>query len=269
MKKYLVNWKLCFGFAALMMSASCKKENNNNANSVNLPVVQAYLIPGSPITVKLYQQKALSDTALYGPPITGQQVYISDGSTKILLTESPAGTYTSNNNSFLVTGNTYTLQFNYLGNAVSASTVMPPKPLNFATSYGTINISSTTTGPNTTIYDRLSWDNPDSLNNVLVFLNPDEKDFPLNNFGLSFRPFNFTINTNRSSYYNLTQNIFPYYGPYQIILFNVNQEFIDVLNSNTKSATSSNLVNIPTNINNGFGVFTAMQTDTVSLNVFD
>ena len=146
---------------------------------------------------------------------------------------------------------------------------MPGKPSNFATSDSTINISSTATTPNTTIYDRLSWDNPDSLNNVLVFLNADEKDFPLNNFGLSFRPYNFTVNTNKASYYNLTQNIFPYYGNYQIILFNVNQEFINVLNSNTSKATSSNLTNIPTNIVNGFGIFTAMQADTVKLNVFD
>lgn len=268
-KKYPLKWHVGFIFAALITLASCQKENTTNSSSIYLPVVRAYLIPGQVITVDLCQQKSLTDTAKYGAPITGQQVYISNGSKNVLLTESPAGTYTYSDKSFLVAGNTYTLQFKYLGNNISAKTVMPSKPTNFTTSYSTIDVSGTPTGPTTTILDRLSWDNPDSLNHILVFLNADEKDFPISNFGASFRPYNFTINTYKASYYNLTQNVFPYYGPYQIILFRVNQEYIDLLNSNTSSATSSTLTNVPTNIVNGFGIFTAMQADTVSLNVFD
>jgi len=260
-----------FLLAAVILSlASCQKENTTNSTSVYVPVVQAYLIPGNLITVKLYQQKSLSDTANYGAPITGRQVYISDGSKNVLLAESPAGTYTYSDQSFLVAGKTYTLNFKYLTYNVSARTVMPAKPLNFATRYGTIDISSTSnSGPSNSILDVLTWSNPDTLNHILVFLNADEKDFPISSFGLSVRPYNFTINTNRSSYYNLTQNVFPYYGPYQIILFSVNQEYIDLLNSNTSSSTSSTLTNISTNIVNGLGIFTAMQADTVSLNVFD
>jgi len=268
-KKYPITRNLGFLFAALVLLASCQKENTTNSSSIYLPVVQAYLIPGNAVTVKLYQQKSLTDTAQYGAAITGQQVYISNGSKNILLTESAAGTYTYSGQGFLVAGNTYTLQFKYLSYNVSAKTVMPSKPTNFTSSYSTIDVSSTPTGPTTTVLDSLRWDNPDSLNHILVFLNADEKDFPISSFGASFRPYNFTINTDKAAYYNLTQNVFPYYGPYQIILFRVNQEYIDLLNSNTSSATSSTLTNVPTNIVNGFGIFTAMQADTVSLNVFD
>lgn len=257
-------------FAALSIISSCKKDNSNIGN-VNLPVVESYLIPGNVIQVKLYQQKSLTDTAKYGAAITGQKVYLSDGSTKVLLTESGTGIYTYSNANFLVTGKTYTLQFNYQSFNVSASTTMPAKPTNFVTALGTIAISSTSTNPDqsTTVLDRLSWDNPDSLNHVLVFYNADEKDFPVNTFSSSSRPYNFTLNTNRSSFFNLTQNIFPYYGPYQIVLISVNQEYVDLLNSNTSGASTSNLNNVPTNIANGFGIFTAMQADTVSLNVFN
>jgi hypothetical protein len=256
---------LFLSFAILLLT-ECKKDTANSAGSIDLPVVQGYLIPGTSPAVNLYQQKSLTDTAKYGAPITGQQVYISDGSTKVLLTESPAGTYTYNNPAFLVAGKTYMLQFKYLTYSVTASTLMPAKPANFTTAGPTVELS--TTGPSTGVLDRLAWDNPDSLNHVLVFLNADEKDFPVNSFGRSTQPYNFTINTDRSSYYNITQNIFPYLGPYTIILFSVNQEYIDLLNSNTNSATSSTLNNVPTNIVNGFGIFTAMQADTVSLNVF-
>ena len=272
-KKYPFVSKLYFSLIALLL-ASCKKEVPTSIGNVSLPVVQAYLVPGNVLTVKLYRQKAITDTAKYGAAITGQQVYVSNGTTNVLLTETKAGTYTYNDPAFLATGNTYTLQFKYLSYNVSAKTVMPAKAKNFTTSLGTIGISGTTsTTPGTTdaVLDTLKWDNPDSTNHILVFLNADEKDFPLGNGfgGGGGRPYDFTINTDQSSYFYLTQNVFPYYGPYQIILFSVNQEYIDVLNSNTSGSTSSNLTNVPTNIVNGFGIFTAMQADTVSLNVFN
>ena len=266
MKKYALKWNLFLSLAVLMITA-CTKQNADT-NSVNLPVVEAYLIPGHSLSVKLYQQKSLTDTAKYGQAITGLSVYVSDGSKNVQLTESPAGTYTYSDQSFLVTGKTYTLQFKYLTYTVSAKTVMPGKPTNFATQYGTITIS-TTSGPgtNNTTLDELSWDNPDTLNDVLVFNNLDGSAFPINAFSEN-RPVNFEINTNRASFFNVTQAIFPYYGHYQIVLLRVNQEYIDLIQGNTSSSTSQNLTSLPTNIINGFGIFTAMQADTLNLNVF-
>jgi hypothetical protein len=216
------------------------------------------------VTVNLYQQKGLTDTAKYGAVISGLKVYVSDGSTNVLLTESPAGTYTYADTGFVLTGKTYTLKFNYLTYAVSARTTVPAKLLNFATVHTGITISTTTT-PNTstTTLDVLTWDNPDSLNNVLVFNNLDGKDFPLNPYGANFSQ-NFEINTSRASYYNITERIFPYYGPYQITLLSVDPAYIDVMQSNANNSTSQNLVNNPTNVVNGLGVFTAMQADTLN-----
>jgi hypothetical protein len=266
-KTYLLKLKLFAGLAAVLVLASCTKESINS--SANLPVVEAYLMPGNAILVKLYQQKSLSDTAKYGAAITGLKVYVSDGDKKIQLTESPAGTYTYSDQSFLEAGKTYTMQFNYLTYTVSAKTIMPAKPLNFATQYGTIHVSSSSS-PNGVIdtLDRLTWQNPDSLNHVLVFKNSDGRAFPLNNFGGN-RPVDFELNTSQSSVYYITPNIFPYYGHYQVILLRVNQEYIDLLKSNTSNSTSQNLATIPSNIVNGYGIFTAMQADTVALNVFN
>ena len=264
-KKYSIKGIL-IASALLLIMASCKK-NNIDTGSVNLPIVEAYLTPGHTLTVKLYQQKALTDTAKYGSPIKGQQLYLSDGSTKIQLTESSAGTYTRADSGFLVAGKTYTLQFNYLTYAVSAKTVLPTKPTNFATSHGEVTISSSlSTITNTTVLDALTWDNPDSLNHVLVFLNADGTAFALNNFGGN-RPANFELTTNQSSFYNLTEGVFPYYGHYQVVLMRVNQEYINLIKSNTSNSTSQTLTNVPTNIVNGFGIFTATQADTVSFSL--
>ncbi|MBB3058998.1 DUF4249 family protein [Mucilaginibacter gotjawali] len=266
MKRQLLTLALFLSFTAIIITA-CKKESTDN--SVYLPVVEGYLMPGHALSIKLYQQKSLTDTAKYGAAISGLQVYVSDGSTKVQLTESPKGTYTYSDQTFLAEGKTYTLQFNYLTYAVSAKTVMPGKPTNFATQYGTVTLSSTTTSdPNTsnTTIDKLTWDNPDSLNHVLVFYNKNGADFPLSSFGGS-RSANFELNTNRASYYNLTQATFSYYGHYTVTLLRVNQEFIDLIKSNTSNSTSQNLTNIPTNVVNGYGIFTAMQADTLSFNL--
>jgi len=267
MKRQLLNRVLFLGLVILGLQA-CKKESTGSS-TVYLPVVEGYLMPGHALTIKLYQQKSLSDTAKYGAAISGLQVYVSDGNTKVLLTESPKGTYTYSDQSFLAEGKTYTLQFNYLTYAVSAKTVMPGKPANFATQYGSVTLSTTTTSdPNasTTPIDKLTWDNPDSLNHVLVFDNKDGADFPLSSFGGN-RAANFVLNTSRASYYNLTQATFAYYGHYTVVLLRVNQEYVDLVKSNTSNSTSQNLANIPTNVVNGYGIFTAMQADTVSFNL--
>jgi hypothetical protein len=251
-----------------LLFASCKKENQNG--STNLPVVEAYLYAGKTLTVKLYQQKSLTDTAKYGAAITGQQLYVSDGNTQVQLTESSKGTYTYSDTSFLIAGKTYSLQFSYLSKEVTAKTLMPYKPQNFATQYTTVTFARPT-DINATVdtLNRFTWDNPDSLNHVLVFNNIDDTFFPLGRgFGFANNSSNiFEVNTDRKSVYNVISNIFPYYGNYQVILLSVNQEYIDVLESNNLNSNSQNLLNIPTNIENGLGIFTAVQADTLNFSL--
>jgi hypothetical protein len=249
----------------VLILSSCKKDNRDN--TINFPVVEAYLVPGTTITVKLYQQKSLTDTAKYGAHLTGLQVYIFDGSTKVQLTEASEGVYTYNDKSFLAAGKTYTLQFNYQSFNVSAKTTMPAKPVNFALQYETIYVLPGS-GPNSTIdtLDWLSWSNPDSLNHILVFKNSDGTSSSIGN--ARNRPSDFELNTERAPVYYLTQQPLNYYGHYQVILLSVNQEYIDLLKSNTFNATSQTLANASTNVTNGYGIFTAMQADTLKLNVY-
>lgn len=265
-KKHLIKLNLLIVTSVVLILAACTKQSVNT--SVNLPVVEGYLVEGNALTVKLYQQKNLTDTAKYGTAIRGLSVYVSDGTNKVLLTESPAGTYTYADKSFLVTGKTYTLSFQYLTYSVSAKTVMPTKPTNFASPHGNIYIAQSTVNSTLDTSDVLSWDNPDSLNHVLAFKNADGASFSLNSMGGSRLP-NFELNTNQGSSYAVTQRTFAYYGHYTVLLFRVNQEYVDLIKSNTSNSTSQNLSNTPTNIVNGYGIFTAMQADTLSLNVFN
>jgi hypothetical protein len=268
-KKYL--FKVCFAFSwMIILLVSCKKDNQGS--STNLPVVQAYLYAGHTLTVKLYQQKSLTDTAKYGAAITGQELYVSDGSNQVKLTESAKGSYTYTDNTFLTEGKTYTLSFNYLSKEVTAKTTMPSKPQNFATQHTTV-VYTRPTNVNATsdTLNRFTWDNPDSLNHVLVFDNVDDTFFPLGR-ATSFSNSNsniFDINTDRKSAYYVVSNSFPYYGNYQVILLRVNQEYINLLESNILNANSQNLLNVPTNVVNGLGIFTALQADTLSFSLAD
>jgi hypothetical protein len=250
--------------SGLTLLTACTKYNPDT-KSTSLPVIESYLMPGQPVIVKLSQQKSLTDTAVYGAAITGAKVYLSDGAQKVQLTETTAGTYTYTNQLFLVTGKTYSLQFDYLGYSVAASTVMPAKPVNFVAASAFIQIPTTNTpGGMNTVLNTFTWANPDSLNHVLAFKAVNLVS-PVNNFG-NTRPINSQLNTNRASLYNVTENMFAYRGNYYAILFSVNQEYINLLNNNTRTS-SQDLTQIPTNIVNGFGIFTAMQADTLAVTI--
>lgn len=260
-KKHPIKNTLLLLIMAIVLNA-CKKDVTTNSNT-NLPVVQGYLVVGKPISVKVSMQKVLTDTAVYGTPIKGLKLNISDGSNTIQLTESSAGTYTYADSTFLTTGKTYTLKFNYLSYAVSAQTIMPAKPVNFTTQHTGMSIDDLlgNNNPLDTL-NVVSWTNPDSLNHVLVFNNLDGISFPASTrFGNATT--NFELNTNRAAAYPFTQRTFAYYGHYQVILCSVNQEYINLLTSNASGSTSSNLSNQPTNVVNGVGIFTAMQADTL------
>src|ERR1700753_2897622 len=104
-KIYTMKWPLIIVFAIVLLFTACKKDTSNTG--VNMPVVSAYLIPGHELTVHVYYQKALSDTAKYGTPITGLQLYVSNGSNNELLTETTKGIYTYSDLNFIETGKTY------------------------------------------------------------------------------------------------------------------------------------------------------------------
>lgn len=263
-----MKWLLTFIAAILLLLTACKKDNTNT--SVNEPVVSAYLIPGHVLTVNVYEQKSLSDTAKYGTPITGLQLYVSDGSNNVQLAETAKGVYTYNDMNFLITGKSYTMQFKYNGYTVSANTTIPAAPKGFMENNSVVHLGNAVSGPNATIdtVATLLWSNPDSLNHIVVFTNSDYTSSPISSghFGNSGSS-NFELNAERTSATYLTQRTFFYYGIYQVVLFTVNQEYIDFLKTNTNTSTSQTLTNSYTNINNGFGIFTAMQGDTLKMEV--
>jgi hypothetical protein len=166
------------------------------------------------------------------------------------------GTYIYSDSTYLIAGKTYSLSFSYLSKEVTAKTLMPAKQVHFATQHTTVSYSNSAgrnASPDT--LNKFTWDNPDSLNHVLVFNNVDDNFFPLEGVIARNGASNiFERNTDKKSVYYIVSNSFPYYGNYQVVLLSVNQEYIDLLKSNTLGSNSQNLLNMPTNIVNGLGV---------------
>lgn len=250
---------------SLMIASACKK-NSTDTNAVNKPVVEAYLVAGQPLSVKVYQQKDLTDTATYGAALTGLSINVSNGTQTVKLTEGANGTYTYSDATFVTANKTYSMQFTYNNTTVSASTVMPGKPEGFKLTDSVFHEPNTLDQAyNDKVRETITWTNPDSLQHMLLFKNTDSNPFEIIAVRNNRNP-SFEINTERASTYSITQTTFKYYGAYKVILLRVNDEYINVLTSNTRGS-SQNLVNTPTNVVNGLGIFTAMQADTLNLKV--
>jgi hypothetical protein len=255
--------KLQLLFLVLIIAiSSCKKVNPTTAG--DRPVVIGYLLAGHPLTVKVYQQKAFSDTAAYGPLIGGLQLQMSNGEQTVNLTETKAGNYTYTDSTFLQTGKTYTLQFTYTSIAVSATTTIPVKTSGYTasrTEFARLSLATPDELAATAV--RFSWNNPDSLYHVLVFKNDDANTYASAGGNL---PSNFTIDVKKVEAYDVKYRQFRYSGFYSVILYTVNKDYSDILTTNTNTS-SQNLTNPPGNIQNGYGIFTGMQADTIRLNV--
>lgn len=248
-------------FSAILLS-SCQKEVTSDA--ATRPVIISYLMMGHPIKVNLYEQKGFSDTASFGARIGGMALQISDGSQTIKLAETSAGVYTYADSTYLQTGKTYTLQFTYNSAAVSAATVMPVATAGYTASKTkfAIKVGVTPAEFDSTAV-RFTWINPDSLYHMLVFKSDVSQTYTSASGNI---PTNFSINAKTAANYNVTYRSFRYAGPYSAILYTVNKEYVDILTTNTNSS-SQQLNNPPGNITNGYGIFTAMQADTIRLNV--
>lgn len=248
---------------AVALFTSCKKQDS--ADITDRPVVIAYLTPGQPVSVKVYQQKGLADTATYGPAITGLSLSLSNGTQSVALTESGSGNYIYSNTSFIASGKSYTLKFHYLNWDVTASTTVPAKPSVYTASRTTINIPlsiSNSPGSTDSIAVTIKWSNPDSLYHVIVFKNDDNSPYNLHpqRNGL----INFTIDAKTADHYDVYFRTFNYLGIYRAILYSVDKAYGDILSSNANT-TSQRLANPPGNITNGYGIFAGMQVDTIKL----
>ncbi|RZL12857.1 MAG: DUF4249 family protein [Pedobacter sp.] len=251
---------------AVSIIFSCKKDEIA-LEDYSRPVVQGYLIPGNKIEVKVYYQKYLDDTIAHGFPIKGLELQVSDGTNSVSLTETSDGVYTYSDTTFVKDAGTYSLSFNYLGKQIKAETIMPQKPVSFSSSAISqkVPVFSFGTEQEDFVPVIFRWLNTDGGYYMMVMANIDEYPSRINTRdprGYS----NVVTILGQVSTYQTQQMTFRYAGNYKIKLFRINKEYVDAMNSS--GGTSLNLTNPSTNIQNGLGIFTAMQGEVLDLLVY-
>ena len=283
MKSYSTYKKIYF-FAAIFgigmgLFTSCDSDNASIPGGAKA-IVEAYLIPNQPITIKVKKEIA------YNENVTNVETFISGlnitviGDVKTYLLKPFQDTlYKSDDNVRLKMGVTYSLSFVYNGKTVSASTIIPTKPTGLASNLSSVVRTRqviTTMGGFARDVDgnqevNLTWSNPNNEFHFVVADNtevkpdliitlPTTSTATVNNFQRRFRsqPVQGVTTTLRSQQ-------FLYFGKYNLVLLKVNPDYAALYN--TSGTTSQNISTPPTTITNGLGIFTGINADTLKFQV--
>ncbi|MEI6765910.1 MAG: DUF4249 family protein [Bacteroidota bacterium] len=252
-----------------LMLSSCSKVENKDFS--DLPIIEAYLMPGSYPQVNISRQTPFSSSAEYATDdITKLQIFLGCNGTERELSSSGDGVYIDSSE-LCVTGASYTLRFVYNSLTVSAVTTTPSKPLNFTQSVTEISMErqdSTSGPPGTTMPDpvTVSWDNTDGSYYIVVIDCMEETLDPIRDFGDKEPPGNrFREAPTTSTAMEIRPNEFQYFGKHRLILYHVLPDYASLYDVN--STSSQNLTNPSTSIINGYGIFTGMNADTLYLNI--
>lgn len=285
MKKYIKSIVSFWLMAVLLVSCT---ETHSVIDANEKPVVEAFLAPGHPVSLKLttvigYTGADSADSV--ARPIDGQQIQIkvSDGSI-FTLSSVGEGIYESKATDIVKFGLTYTLDFTYNGLPISATTVIPTRPTGFKISKNIvyrskIDLSSGTGGfggPGGFQEDRTpieaSWDNPNGEYHFVALINTEEDPEPIvilpTDTDTPLPPFNRRINNEptTATVTNIMPQTFQYFGKHYAILYRLNPDYAALYRST--GTTTQNISTPPTSITNGLGIFTGVNADTLIVNVY-
>jgi hypothetical protein len=278
--KLLIHLTTILGLGTSLLTA-CEKDSNTIPGGAK-PIVEAYLVPNQPIAIKVKKEIA------YNEDLTNKETLIPGLSIKVTgngqtyLLKPYSGTdslYRSDANVKLKVGVTYSLSFDYNGKTVSASTIIPTKPVGLKSDVSSIvrtrQVITTTGGfgrdVDGNVDVNLSWSNPNSDYHFVVAENteakldlvvtlPTSSTTVFNNFNNRFR-----TQPVQGTETRLRSQQFQYFGRYNIVLLKVNPDYAALYN--TEGTTSQNISTPPTTITNGLGIFTGINADTLKFQV--
>lgn len=255
---------------------SCtKKDISSNNDTTDVPVVQSYLEPGNSVRVKLTKMLPFVEGGNTGvESIDSAKVYINhNGNDHLLLPiNNSHGEYENLDTNLLITPNdTYKIHFDYNGYEVSATTVIPEKPTNVSLNTSIYYVDPNATGPGSVTQDPLivSWDNPDNSFYIVIVeyldvnYDPINENLPEDQYD-TYREVS-TDPVNDNSINLTTRQQLMFFGYYRVILYKINEEYVNLYENISQSTL--NMSEPLTNIENGVGIFTGINSKTLFLRV--
>lgn len=247
------------------------------------PVIEAYLAPGHPVSMKIYTEIPYSEEdSVYSEPLTGLSVTLTgNNGQRISLSDNNDGIYTSQE-PLGEAGLSYTMSFQHNGRLISAETTLPERPIGFRIDTTVIyRVSRSFTGsflpgqggfePEEMTEVNLSWQNPGKVYHFVAATVLDENAAQIvtrsNDNGVMFAPPNRRFNNEpvQGESAVISSQSFEYFGRHAIILYKLNPDYAALYQN--QSSTSQNISTPVSTITNGLGIFTGINADTLLLTV--
>lgn len=252
--------------------SGCTTQSQNRFEDI--PVVEAYLKQGEPISLKISQQIAIGGDVVK-QSLDNLDIKFYENDEIISLQSQGNGTYKSNAQTLVKANKTYKMSFEYNGNITSAYTTIPSEPVDFTQSATSVkafnpnNIGGGMGGGGFSIPTnlKLEWKNNDNGYYVVVIENIENSPELINtsteggNLSRAFR-----ITPTQTNNTEIRPMQFVYYGNHKLYLYHIQADYALLYNSG--SNTSQNLYTPTTSITNGVGIFTGMSGKTLDLNVY-
>jgi hypothetical protein len=264
-----------FALAMLICLALSSCEDTNAVSFNDEPVVEGYLYEDNPVELKISRKSAFaSDLNLDSKDLDNLNITIKEGNKAYLLTPKGSGIYQSGKDGLSIkSGQTYQLSFEFKGKSVSAETKVLYKPVEYTQDVTSIKVPKLTFPPSGSLNFpdpvKLSWKNTDNSYYLLVVENTEtdpDPIFDLSGFGGGDLPSRlFRVEPTQSNNFEIRSQQFQYYGLHRVILYHINPEY--ALLYQDSGDNSLNLKSPPTNVKNGLGIFTAISSDTLYLEV--
>ena len=278
-----MNNKLFFSalFSITFLTLSCE-DDLLPVPEADLIVVRGYLYAGQPVTdVIIASTLALDDESETAIPIDSAVVFLKRGAEKFVL--SPVHSYdtTETDTTFSITytypdsdlvvaeGDTFILDINYGEQHLTSEAIVPAKPDSFSSNIDTMYVPSFDRNRDYIRWIfadsniiRLNWDNPEDHFHYLLMDNVEEDPEPLEKT-LPPRWRRFISEPFIDTSYAMRASTITHFGRHDIVLFHVQTDYVLLYQS---SGQNSRDLNEPyNNINGGLGMFTAFNSDTVSI----
>jgi hypothetical protein len=268
-------YKIFLPISALLFWAACEKNTlNADTDSVNRPVVEAFLQPGAVPVVFVKKQIPYNGEDTLQLPITDLYITIEqvESGEQYLLQHSDSSAYVGSG-WYPQSGKTYRLRFEYAGETIESETVIPDKPVDFqasALSIQAFDPSGFTPGSGTppAFPDpiELNWDATDGGYYLVVVESAEDDPELIFSDTTQFRPFRaFRSTPAQTNVYELNVMSFRYYGAHHVILYHLNPEYAALYES--YGSNSTNLSTPYSNVSGGLGIFTGVCADTLVVTV--
>lgn len=255
-------------FLILIVVSSCSKEEGSTTYETSV-VVESYLLPGEPLEVQLTEEIAYFSENTTEQSIENIDLTITEDGVAKSFHHSGDGKFVSDSNWVVKEGSTYQLEFRYNEETIRAETNVPAKPQGLTCNHARIEIEPIIQGSGVrpTFSDEninVEWTNTTGEYYLVAVENREEEPMAIIQGDLPARQ---TIRNepNQSDFFDITARTFTHYGTHRIILYRLSPEYAALYVDNGSS--SLDLQEPSSNVENGLGIFTGLNTDTIFLDV--